>query len=61
MCKDEKARLGEMLKKDTSDTEGLSKIYKRSLKFYIRKQTTQLKNRPRPEKTCRQRKYTEGK
>ena len=48
MCRDEKARLGEMLKKDTSDKEGLSKIYKGSLIFYIRKQTTQLKNRPRP-------------
>ena len=35
-------------KKDTSDKEGLSKIYKGSLIFYIRKQTTQLKNRPRP-------------
>lgn len=48
MRKDEKARLGEMLKKDTSDKEELSKIYKGSLKFYIGKQTTQLKNRPRP-------------
>ena len=48
MCKDEKAKLGEMLKKDTCDKEGLLKIYKGSLKLYIRKQTTQLKNRPRP-------------
>lgn len=41
MCKDE-GKTGRNAQKDTSDTEGLSKIYK-GLKFYIRKQATQLK------------------